>query len=52
MNNRPSSVVSVAEAIGNHDPDGAEGALREHLRAVLREVPRIREQHPDYFEEP
>ena len=43
---------TVAEAVGNHDPDGAEAALREHLRAVLREVPRIREQHPDYFEEP
>jgi DNA-binding GntR family transcriptional regulator len=43
---------TVAEAVGNHDPDAAEAALREHLRAVLREVPRIREQHPDYFEEP
>ena len=43
---------TVAEAVANHDPDGAEAALREHLRAVLREVPRIREQHPDYFEEP
>ena len=43
---------TVAEAVGSHDPDGAEAALREHLRAVLREVPRIREQHPDYFEEP
>jgi DNA-binding GntR family transcriptional regulator len=43
---------TVAEAVGNQDPDAAEAALREHLRAVLREVPRIREQHPDYFEEP
>jgi DNA-binding GntR family transcriptional regulator len=43
---------TVADAVAAHDPDGAEGALREHLRAVLREVPRIREQHPDYFEEP
>ena len=43
---------TVAEAVANHDPDAAEAALREHLRAVLREVPRIREQHPDYFEEP
>jgi DNA-binding GntR family transcriptional regulator len=42
----------VADAVGNHDPDGAEDTLREHLRAVLREVPRIRERHPDYFEEP
>jgi GntR family transcriptional regulator, rspAB operon transcriptional repressor len=43
---------TVADAVGAHDPDAAEAALREHLRAVLREVPRIREQHPDYFEEP
>jgi DNA-binding GntR family transcriptional regulator len=43
---------AVADAVADHDPDAAEIALREHLRAVLREVPRIREQHPDYFEEP
>jgi DNA-binding GntR family transcriptional regulator len=43
---------AVADAVGAHEPDSAEAALREHLRAVLREVPRIREQHPDYFEEP
>lgn len=43
---------AVADAVGAHAPDSAELALREHLRAVLREVPRIREQHPDYFEEP
>ncbi|HTR74447.1 MAG TPA: GntR family transcriptional regulator [Solirubrobacterales bacterium] len=43
---------AVSDAVGRHDPDAAEAALREHLRAVLREVPRIREQHPDYFEEP
>jgi DNA-binding GntR family transcriptional regulator len=43
---------AVADLVGRHDPDGAESALREHLRAVLREVPKIREQHPDYFEEP
>lgn len=43
---------AVSDAVARHDPDGAETALREHLRAVLREVPKIREQHPDYFEEP
>src|ERR1700761_306956 len=43
---------AVADAVGGDEPDAAEEALREHLRAVLREVPRIREQHPDYFEEP
>jgi GntR family transcriptional regulator, rspAB operon transcriptional repressor len=43
---------AVSDAVARHDPDAAEAALREHLRAVLREVPKIREQHPDYFEEP
>jgi DNA-binding GntR family transcriptional regulator len=43
---------AVSDAVAIHDPDAAEAALREHLRAVLREVPKIREQHPDYFEEP
>jgi DNA-binding GntR family transcriptional regulator len=43
---------AVSDAVAIHDPDAAEVALREHLRAVLREVPKIREQHPDYFEEP
>ena len=49
---------------GSKAPDGARrtgrapagpylyAALREHLRAVLKEVPRIRGEHPDYFEEP
>src|SRR3954469_5581585 len=40
-------VVRLAE----HDPDGAERALRHHLQEVLREVPRIREQHPEFFDE-
>jgi DNA-binding GntR family transcriptional regulator len=43
---------SVADALGRRDPDAAERTLRHHLRMVLKEVPRIREQHPDYFEEP
>src|SRR6201992_3238769 len=33
---------TIADAVAVHDPDSAEAALREHLRAVLREVPRIR----------
>jgi DNA-binding GntR family transcriptional regulator len=41
----------VADAVERHDPDAAEETLRHHLRMVLREVPHIREQHPDYFEE-
>jgi DNA-binding GntR family transcriptional regulator len=41
----------IATAVGARDADGAEEALRHHLRMVLREIPRIREEHPDYFEE-
>ena len=42
---------AIVAAVAAHDADGAEEALRHHLRMVLREIPRIREQHPDYFEE-
>jgi DNA-binding GntR family transcriptional regulator len=42
----------VVDALGRRDPDAAEATLRHHLRMVLSELPRIREQHPDYFEEP
>jgi DNA-binding GntR family transcriptional regulator len=41
----------IVSRLAEHDPDGAEAALRHHLQMVLREVPRIREQHPDFFEE-
>jgi DNA-binding GntR family transcriptional regulator len=40
----------VIDAVADHDPDQAEMHLRAHLRTVLREVPRMREEHPDYFE--
>ncbi len=43
---------AVVAAVGRHAPDEAELALRYHLRMVLREVPAIRAQHPDFFEEP
>jgi DNA-binding GntR family transcriptional regulator len=42
----------VLSAVAEHDPDQAEAHLRAHLRTVLREVPRMREEHPDYFERP
>ncbi len=42
----------VLSAVAEHDPDRAEMHLRAHLRTVLREVPRMREEHPDYFERP
>jgi DNA-binding GntR family transcriptional regulator len=43
---------AVVDALARCDADAAEETLRHHLRMVLREVPRIREQHPEYFEEP
>jgi GntR family transcriptional regulator, rspAB operon transcriptional repressor len=42
----------VVSAVAEHDPDEAEEQLRHHLRMVLREIPQIRSEHPDYFEEP
>jgi GntR family transcriptional regulator, rspAB operon transcriptional repressor len=42
---------AIVTRLAEQDPDGAEAALRHHLQMVLREVPRIREQHPDFFEE-
>jgi DNA-binding GntR family transcriptional regulator len=42
---------AIVARLAEHDPDGAERALRHHLQEVLREVPRIREQHPDFFDE-
>jgi DNA-binding GntR family transcriptional regulator len=42
----------VIAAVADHDPDAAELALRYHLRQVLRELPTIRAEHPDFFEAP
>jgi GntR family transcriptional regulator, rspAB operon transcriptional repressor len=43
---------AVVAAVAGHDPDEAEARLRHHLRMVLREIPRLRSNHPDFFEEP
>lgn len=43
---------AVLAAVAGHDPELAERALRHHLQMVLREIPRLRERHPDYFDEP
>src|ERR671931_126314 len=36
----------IVARLADNDPDGAEAALRHHLQMVLREVPRIRAEHP------
>jgi DNA-binding GntR family transcriptional regulator len=41
---------AVLDAVAAHEPDAAEDALRHHLRMVLKELPTLRRQHPDYFE--
>ncbi len=43
---------AVVGAVARRDADAAEAALCHHLRMVLREVPRVRAQHPDYFAGP
>ena len=41
----------VLAAVAAADPDGAERALRHHLRMVPSGLPAIRASHPEYFEE-
>jgi DNA-binding GntR family transcriptional regulator len=42
---------AIVSAVARHDADEAELTLRYHLRMVLRELPRIRSEHPDFFDE-
>jgi DNA-binding GntR family transcriptional regulator len=42
---------AVVGAVENHDPETAETALRHHLRMVLSELPRIRAEHPELFDD-
>jgi GntR family transcriptional regulator, rspAB operon transcriptional repressor len=41
----------VVTAVAEGDPDGAEAALRLHLRMVLSELSRLRTENPELFEE-
>jgi DNA-binding GntR family transcriptional regulator len=42
---------SITAALARQDADEAELAMRYHLRMVLREVPQLRTDHPEYFDE-
>jgi DNA-binding GntR family transcriptional regulator len=42
---------AVVDAVGRGEPDSAEQALRHHLRMVLSDLPNIRRDHPEYFED-
>ncbi len=41
----------ILDAIAARDPDAAERAMRNHLQGVLRDLPEIARQVPDYFSE-
>jgi GntR family transcriptional regulator, rspAB operon transcriptional repressor len=40
----------IMAAVDAQNSDGAEGAMRHHLSAILRALPRVEEEHPDLFE--
>jgi DNA-binding GntR family transcriptional regulator len=42
----------IVRAIAAHDPAAAEAAMREHLRAILLDLPLIRQGLPEYFDDP
>jgi DNA-binding GntR family transcriptional regulator len=44
--------AGLVERIAAGDRDGAESAMREHLRAVLSDLPAIIAAHPDFFDAP
>jgi DNA-binding GntR family transcriptional regulator len=41
----------VVRAVADHDADAAEQRLRHHLQMVLSELPRIRAEHPELFDD-
>jgi DNA-binding GntR family transcriptional regulator len=41
---------TLVAAVADHDADGAEAALRHHLRMVLSSLPAIEATRPEYFE--
>jgi DNA-binding GntR family transcriptional regulator len=40
----------IVSALKAHDPDGAEEAMRAHLREILVSLHPIAERNPDWFE--
>src|SRR3954468_20530275 len=41
---------AVVDAIAAHDADGAEAAMRQHLREILTSLPELAERFPEFFE--
>jgi GntR family transcriptional regulator, rspAB operon transcriptional repressor len=42
--------AEILARIADHDAEGADAALREHLRLILRDLPEFAREHPDFFE--
>lgn len=42
--------AAVVEALSRGDAQGAEAAIRQHLRTILTELPRIAAECPDHFD--
>lgn len=43
---------AIVAAIAAHDPVAAEGAMRDHLRGILADLPLIRQSLPEFFDDP
>ena len=41
--------AAIVHRLRARDGDGAEAALRDHLRLILRDLPELQRQHPDFF---
>lgn len=40
----------IVDCIEQQSSEGAEGAMRNHLRQILKSLPKVQELYPDYFE--
>jgi DNA-binding GntR family transcriptional regulator len=43
--------AAIAQAIAARDPEAAALAMREHLRAILQDLPLIQRAHPEHFDD-
>lgn len=41
----------IVDCIEQQNSEGAEGAMRNHLRQILKSLPKVQELYPDYFED-
>lgn len=42
--------IHIIDCIEQQNLEGADGAMREHLREILKSLPKVQELYPDYFE--